>query len=263
MRSAELSARPSKREPGSSIEPSPSIPHSTLRIPPLGRAGGRRSGAGRGWTSRDVTPISSRSRKTGRSMVRKVVTTPVDPPSRCSRRSMPSLFQSTFSSMEPRSATNARSKRRGARIALVTTKGSKTCCGCGARPGGALRPRPRSPVAARSRGRCRGVAERTGPEECRGWAGRGRTRVARSARSRPLPKPGRRPLFAFRHDSRAPPRCGPARRAPDIPIAAPRSPFRFRNSAGSRHAKRIYAPGLHASRTARAGSAGRGVGTGV
>src|SRR6266700_3573885 len=151
--------------PAPAIELCSSIPHSAFRIPPWGGAGGGgvRVGVDVGGTFTDLVALA----EDGTIEVRKVVTTPDDP--------AVGLFHA-LDPLEPLRpiellvhgttiATNALLERRGARIALVTTKGFEDLLWLRRQDRAALYDLGRDhapPLVARSD--VVAVAERTGPE---------------------------------------------------------------------------------------------------
>src|SRR3989441_626057 len=211
--------------PAPAIELCSSIPHSTLRIPHWAGAGGGgvvRVGVDVGGTFTDLVALA----ENGTIEVRKVVTTPDDP--------AVGLFRA-LDALSPvpidvlihgtTIATNALLERRGARIALVTTKGFEDLLWLRRQDRAALYDLARDhppPLVARSD--VVAVAERTGPGG--GLQALGQDEGQRGG----APVRGLSPapealavalLFAFRHAQHERRLVAALRDAlPDIPIAA-------------------------------------------
>src|SRR5439155_2120928 len=210
--------------PAPTIEPCSSIPHSTLRIPHWGGAGGGaavRVGVDVGGTFTDLVALA----EDGTIDVRKVVTTPDDP--------TVGLFKALDASPLPIDvlihgttiATNALLERRGARIALVTTKGFEDLLWLRRQDRAALYDLARDhppPLVARSD--VVAVAERTGPAGVLEPLGQEEVvRVVAAVRALAPPPEALAValLFAFRHAEHERRLVAALREAlPDIPIAA-------------------------------------------
>src|SRR5947208_3106745 len=210
--------------PAPAIEPCSSIPHSTLRIPHWGGAGGGaavRVGVDVGGTFTDLVALA----EDGTIDVRKVVTTPDDP--------TVGLFKALDASPLPIDvlihgttiATNALLERRGARLALVTTKGFEDLLWLRRQDRAALYDLARDhppPLVARSD--VVAVAERTGPAGVLEPLGQEEVvRVVAAVRALAPPPEALAValLFAFRHAEHERRLVAALREAlPDIPIAA-------------------------------------------
>src|SRR6266704_6465001 len=128
MRNAECGVRNGARHrrtytPAPAIEPCSSIPHSAFRIPHWGGEGSGgvvRVGVDVGGTFTDLVALA----QDGTIEVRKVVTTPDDPTVGLFRALDPLKAHPIELLVHGTTiATNALLERRGARVALVTTKG--------------------------------------------------------------------------------------------------------------------------------------------
>src|SRR6266516_4498237 len=209
--------------PAPAIELCSSIPHSAFHIPHWGGEGGGgvRVGVDVGGTFTDLVALT----EDGTIEVRKVVTTPVDPTVALFKAldalsvSIDVLIHGTTI------ATNALLERRGARIALVTTKGFEDLLWLRRQDRAALYEHPRDhppPLVARSD--VVAVAERTGPEGVLEPLGQDEVqRVVAAVRAlSPAPEAlAVALLFAFRHPQHERRLVAALRDAlPDTPIAA-------------------------------------------
>src|SRR2546422_6673652 len=201
-----------------------SVPRSAFRVPRSGRGWGAaavRVGVDVGGTFTDLVALTD----DGTIEVRKVVTTPVDPTL--------ALFEALEALTVPIDvlihgttiATNALLERRGARIALVTTKGFEDVLWLRRQDRAALYDLardPPSPLVARAD--VVAVAERTGPEGVLVPLGQDEVeRVVAAVRAlSPAPEAlAVALLFAFRHAQHERRLVAALRDAlPDIPIAA-------------------------------------------
>src|SRR5436309_12776839 len=210
--------------PAPAIEPCSSIPHSTLRIPHWGGAGGGglvRVGVDVGGTFTDLVALT----EDGTIDVRKVVTTPDDP------------AVGVFHALDPLKsslpiellvhgttiATNALLERRGARIALVTTKGFEDLLWLRRQDRAALYDLGRDhppPLVARSD--VIGARERMGPDGSLLALSEGEvTRVTDAARRLAPESIAIALLFAFRHPEHERRLAAALRGAlADVPVAA-------------------------------------------
>src|SRR5947199_2568403 len=210
--------------PAPAIEPCSSIRHSTLRIRHWGGAGGGaavRVGVDVGGTFTDLVALA----EDGTIDVRKVVTTPDDP--------TVGLFKALDASPLPIDvlihgttiATNALLERRGARIALVTTKGFEDLLWLRRQDRAALYDLARDhppPLVARSD--VVAVAERTGPDGVLEPLGEDEVvRVVAAVRAlAPAPEAlAVALLFAFRHAEHERRLVAALHEAlPDVPVVA-------------------------------------------
>src|SRR6266487_1446670 len=209
--------------PAPAIELCSSIPHSAFHIPHWGGdgGGGVRVGVDVGGTFTDLVALT----EDGTIEVRKVVTTPVDP-TLALFKALDALSVSIDVLIHGTTiATNALLERRGARIALVTTKGFEDLLWLRRQDRAALYELARDhppPLVARSD--VVAVAERTGPEGVLEPLGQDEVqRVVAAVRGlSPAPEAlAVALLFAFRHPQHERRLVAALRDAlPDTPIAA-------------------------------------------
>src|SRR6266702_132021 len=209
--------------PAPAIELCSSIPHSAFHIPHWGGdgGGGVRVGVDVGGTFTDLVALT----EDGTIEVRKVVTTPVDP-TLALFKALDALSVSIDVLIHGTTiATNALLERRGARVALVTTKGFEDLLWLRRQDRAALYDLARDhspPLVARSD--VVAVAERTGPEGVLEPLGEDEVaRVVATVRAlRPPPEAlAVALLFAFRRAEHERRLVAALRDAlPDIPVAA-------------------------------------------